>query len=309
MKVFEKKDIKKIDLEIIDKNIEEKKEEKITCLHVDIETDTNITRIHNTIIRELNEDKLLLKSYLNDVKEIIEEYPHLHNQSQKKELMKKYLSFARYYYNISYNLEVLIEDVCSECREPKVGEYCTECGLINTKPEMIITSQKKTRKDTAEKLKNFDKIMDEYEGKRHLTGAEQEFLKNILQKKMDKEQVIKFLSNKKLTNLKKKINRIMFEYFNVPLPSIEEKRDILRIKYILVLDVFNEIKPEQRSNSLTSSFVFQCLLKTENLEGNESETLKTTDSLVSQLSIIKMIFLILSIREPDYSWNFENCDN
>lgn len=309
MKVFERKDIKKIDLEIIDKNIEEKKEEKITCLHVDVETDTNITRIHNMIIRELNEDKPLLKIYLNDVKECIEEYPHLHNQNQKKDLMKKYLSFARYYHNISYNLDVIIEDVCLRCKEPKVGEYCTECGLVNTKPELFITTQKKTRKDTAEKLKNFDKIIDDYEGKRHLTDTEHEILKNCLQPKMDKEQVIKLLSNKKLTNLKKKINRIMFDYFNVLLPSIEEKRDVLRLKYILVLDVFNEIKPEHRSNSLTSSFVFQCLLKTENLEGNESETLKTTDSLVSQLSIIKIIFLILSIREPDYSWNFENCDN
>lgn len=307
MKVFEKKDIKKIDLEIIDKNIEEKKkEERTPFLHVDLDSDTNITRIHNIIVRELNDDKALLKNYLNDVKEYVEEYPHLHNNSQKKELMKKYLSFARYYHNISYDFQVVIDDSCIRCKEPKVGEYCPECGLVNTKPEIFVTSQKKTRKDTVEKLKNFDKIMDEYEGKRQLTETENDILKNSLQPKMDKEQVMKFLSNKKLTSLKKKINRIMFDYYNVPLPSIEEKRDILRTKYVLVLDIFNEIKPEHRSNSLTSSFVFQCLLKTEKLEGNEMETLKTTDSLVSQLSIIKTIFLILSIREPEYSWNFEN---
>ena len=148
--------------------------------------------------------------------------------------------------------------------------------------------------------------MEEFEGGQELTVDEINIMKKFIKEDMDKSQVLKIISKNKLPKLKKKINHIMNLFFNIPLISLDGKKNILKEKYILVLPIYNVVKPENRSNSLKRALVLHCLLLTEGykLEGGE-DILKTRDSLIDQLSILKEIFIILSITHPEYKWDFD----
>lgn len=340
MKTLKKDDIKKY-IPKIEKE-EEKEEEKeaiqTSSIMIDIQNDMNIIKIHRKIIRyfdgikaeieqlekemsklDYGESIVLLQKinmkkkcyaekeeYLRDTKDIISAYPSLVTDEDKREMMLKFIEISRNYHDISYKNEYIIVKKCKICGEPEPTEHCLICGEINGDYQPFELIERNDRKKDFEKMKEFEKTIEEYEGSQELTDDEIKYLDGIVKDDLDKTRILKILSKNKQTKLKKKINAIMHHYYGTPLVSLDGKRNLIKEKFSLILPVYNSIKPENRTNSLKRLLVLHCLLLTEGFkpEGGE-DILKTKESLTEQLTILKDIFMILSITHPEYNWNFD----
>lgn len=306
MTFYKKSDIKKLDIVVDDIEIKEevrKIEEK--TLRINTNQDFNIKYIHKLILKKISGNKKKLDLYNKEIKGIMEDAEISRTIDEKKDIMVRYLEIAKYYIDITYNVDTKRKNICISCGEIDPLEICHMCGAINIKP---ISLSPKIRNDKMEKLKSLEKMIDEYEGKKPISEKDKEKLEKLLKKNMDRSQVIKALELNKLSTLKKNINRIMFEYYGESLISLDHVRENIKYKYMRILEVFDEIKPETRSNSLIKSLVFHYLLRTENMSAKNVELLKTVDSRMEQTKILENIFFILSIREPDYNWSFETED-
>lgn len=305
------------------KKIKKKQE----VLFIDPEINYNIRILHKTIIKHFDEldlkisefeksmenmglsDRDLAKrdleslkrlaekrtEYVDESRELLEEYSTKKKEFQRVALMKTFLPIAKNYINVNYKTDIIEESFCIFCGEPDVEERCNGCGALQKPKEEV-----EEKKATSDFAKSFEALLDIYEGKKKFPKMEE--LKKIVGKRvLSSQQIIKIIKENKLGS-KKFIGQIMNElYKSDTLFNLSSVRRVLLEKFLIIQKIYQDFSCGKRKNSLTCKFILHVLLHIEGFDV-DLETLKTIESKIEHVKIMKDIFIVADIKFPDYEW-------
>lgn len=245
--------------------------------------------------------------------------PHLENRLK---MIGKYLNIAKKYYPLNITRSIM-EDKCPQCQmkmqDDMLGKVCSnnKCGYFTEAVEPFSChkdsshsnnkSQYDTRENFAEGIRNFQGKQPKRPSDKVMAIINEEIEKfRINPKTISKHDLLQILKNKKLSSDYCNLNLIHNIITGIPPPDISEYESVLMHRYDLYEEVYEEIKPTDRQNSLGIQYLLQAFLSMEGYECNKDDfsTLKTREVVLDHGQLVERACKILAKKFPNMNWKF-----
>jgi len=207
---------------------------------------------------------------------------------------------------------------CQNCLETKNGVYvCSKCAYHEQKMEKAIPkSSNKNEKTQYDPKDNFRSIVLTFQGKKSkkipesvYKTIENSFIKYHIDspQTMKKETLIFILQENKLSDYYEDINVIYENYTGIKPPDLSYFEESIFKRNSLVEEVFEQIKNDERQNSLNNFFKLYAFLSMEgfNCKCEEFPVLKTRNVVVYHNRTMNKICEELKKHYPDMNWKFK----
>jgi transcription elongation factor Elf1 len=280
-----------------------------------IASNEDIIRIDEMVSDRLsNQNSDRFKALYQDKgKKLVEEILSETDEDKRKLKYEEYISFLRSFMDISFDKEEKRKLRCLYCNQDKFFSnsgiiYCSNCSS-EISPEISLYSiNKKNIYSTYvyEEKENFRRAIERFQGKQKVKFPKDMFErldryfvsyglptgKEVREKKivMDKEFLLKALSENKLNKYYEDINLICNIYWNYELPDISHIEKKLMEDYEKFNEVYRRIKKDRKS-SLNTQFLLYKLLKRNGYPCNKSDfkLIKTADIIELHKKIYKEV--------------------
>lgn len=279
-----------------------------TSYYFEMSTDVNINLLHKKVLMYVKEDKK--EEYISKALPYLQEYNKL-STVKNVENIKSYVDMAKNYFDFSYSEIKSDIQRCIDCGKRLKSEMCTKCLTINDWTESFKEEPQKDKKK--EKVKNFIKVLLDFEGSRPLPSKLIHQIDEIMKEKKivfkTVDDMVKELSGKGIKDLEREKHNIFYYLTGKTFIEIDDvKRENIIKRFELFDDVQDEIKGRYgRENSLNNQFTLWCILNSEgfNISSSLFDILKTPSSLEIHNEMGKHIYVILSIRDNKFEWKFK----
>lgn len=288
-------------LKWIGENNEDEKEESLLLLK---QTELEVEKIKNSETDFARRAEIILQQ---------EESPY--------KLHQMYQLCLEYDNETTHQFQKAILPICKECHillESKSGMYvCTNCGHYERKMEKAVPkSTNKNEKTIYDPKDNFKCIVYTFQGKKSkkIPNHIYDIIENSFKKyhiddfsNMKKETLVFILQENKLSDFYEDINVIYEHYTKIKPPDLSLYEDNIFKRNALVEEIFNQVKTDERQNSLNNFFKLYAFLNMEGFYCNFDEfpALKTRNVVVYHNQTMKKICDILQKYYPDMNWKFK----
>jgi hypothetical protein len=236
-------------------------------------------------------------------------------------LVKKYIKYIsrfidiRVYYKDNINIcvncqEIIKKNTYSSLKCFKCGERIINFdGVINNYKELDIKNT-----DSYDSKENFIESFKRIQGKhKYIPDKVIEKIKkelniyNISKKEFTKHQLITFMKKLKLSAYYYDKNQIYYLITDIPPPDFSQYEEGVMKRYDKYKEVYEIIKPSDRSNSLYVFFVMKILLELEGCRCQDEDffSLETRDVILEHVYLMKQICHILQDKYPNMDWNVD----
>jgi len=299
----------------------------------------DVSEIRSKIKKLENELKHLssmsLMEYMTKVKSLITTYKELSvskprvfgqketidyfNQEKKADIVEQYFNIAKEYYTMNIVREQRSSGLCDKCggilSDDSEQYICTECYTIHKKIEnpIEIVEQEDTYAIKSGYRRTIEDIILQFQNKFPINIPERVMdiikkhiasYKNFDIKKMTKLDLYKVMKAKGLGTWYKHINKIHHQLTGLAPPDISKYEQNVIKRGELLTEIYDDIKPDNRSNFMHKFYLLWLFLKNEGYDPHIDDfiMLKGRDVEVNNINIMKRGFEILSERYPNMQW-------
>lgn len=245
------------------------------------------------------------------------------NVEIRLKLIARYLQIAKKYYPLNITRTEIADSKCPNCGEKLddklIGLCCSnpKCGYFQEAVETMCSHkefQQTNSKFPYSKKENFAEGMRNFQGKQPKRPPERVF--DIVRQEMakyniDKTQLTKhalhqILRTKHLSENYSDLNLIYSIITETPPPDISHYESALLHRYDLFEEIYEDIKPEDRQNSLHIQYLLWAFLTQEGYRCDPDDflTLKTREVLLEHDQVMRRACRILKSRYPHMNWTF-----
>jgi hypothetical protein len=291
------------------------KDDKLLILKRQLESKEDIIEIDKLVSSKL--DSNLKSIYQDRGKKLVQEILSETAENKRKLKYEEYVNFLKSFMNVSFDNTPDNEERkklrCLYCDKDKFFSnsgiiYCSNC-YSEISPEISLYSiNKKNIYNTYiyEEKENFRRAIERFQGKQKVKFPKDMFErldryfasyglptgKEVRERKilMDKELLLKALSENKLNKYYEDINLICNIYWNYELPDISHIEKKLMEDYEKFNEMYRKIK-KNRKSSLNTQFLLYKLLKRNGFPCNKSDfkLIKTADIIELHKKIYKEV--------------------
>lgn len=284
--------------------------------------------LNNEDEREESETILVVKKKkLNELEnlenEFIQKATTIMNVETPYSFLQLYQLCTEYDNESTQEFQKFVPLVCSCCHgilEVKNGmSLCLTCGNFEQRMEkMVPKSNNKNEKTQYDPKDNFRSIVLTFQGKKSkkIPSSVYEKIDKILEKyhfdecsikTMKKETLVCILQENKLSDYYEDINILYQHYTGVSPPDLSNYEDNIFYRNSLVEEYFNEMKLNERQNSLNNFFKLYTFLNMEGYKCNPEDfpILKTRNVVVYHNKTMKIICEKLKSQHTHMNWEFK----
>lgn len=244
------------------------------------------------------------------------------DSGRKAGVVAEYLEIARQYCPMEVIREIKGSSGCRCCGGLVIddGEQlrCSECGTSHTKIEVCsekIDSEDSLFKNTTnEHSVNFRDILSQFRGTYPVVIPDKvlDTIKKAVSqykafdiKRMTKADLIKIMKENNLGLWYKHLNKIHNLLTEKPLPDISSCAANVEKRGELLAEIYDDIKPEDRSNFIHGLYVIWLFMMNEGCKPNMDDFCLLKSRSVELVNIDTMVrgFEILRKTHPEFDWN------
>lgn len=286
-------------------------------------------------LEDLN--KITTRQYMSAVARILDEYkklaapviqvlgqkPKIDNSLviRKSEVVEKYFNIASKFCPLDVRRSLKLNTNCKQCSGKIIdgGEnmVCAECGSIQKKTE--IYSEKMENDDAPPKRsinEHGQNIKDAFSQYRctYPVAIPEKVLDSIRAtiasypslniKKLTKMDLYKIMKELNMGIWYKHLHKVHNLITSIPPTELSAYVDNFNLRADLFGEIYDSVKPKDRSNLIHTVYLIWQFLKNEGFEPNIEDfpTLKSRDVELNNISITEEAFKVLRASHPEHAW-------
>lgn len=272
----------------------------------EVNDDTNINFIHKRISAYLVGQKNDL--YSQDVKELLSEYNRaISKDVNVEDIVRRYIEISKTHYSLICSYPKVKDVDCPCCNQTMIDNVCDNCGISDSSPKDKSPSEGIKIKDG---LKSFEKCVLDFEGRKPISSSLSRPISAIIGDidVTSVESMIISLARHGIVGIEKEKHNIHYYLTKKPRHDIGNIRENIFKRYAMVDNIYLILKKTyKRNNSLNKQFILWSLLNSEGYEIKSSkfDILKTIDSLETHNTIMRRIYLHLSVNDDTFEWSYK----
>src|SRR3989338_5393611 len=244
-----------------------------------------------------------------------------HYREARLTIIARYLNIAKRYYPIKLLREEKHKYLCPLCQkemEPcEIGVQCNVCATFMETLESTSSHRELYQSNSKilyERRKNFEDTIKSFSGKqtKPIPDSVYSVIDSSLKRYgIDKPNITKdiiylILKEEKLSENYSDINLIHSVLTGIPPPNIDDFEISLLHRYDLFEEIYPDVKPEDRQNSLHNPYLLWAFLLMEGYKCKVEDfsTLKTRDVIIEHDEVMRRGCVILADKYPDINWKF-----
>src|SRR3989338_6344170 len=228
-----------------------------------------------------------------------------HYREARLTIIARYLNIAKRYYPIKLLREEKHKYLCPLCQkemEPcEIGVQCNVCATFMETLESTSSHRELYQSNSKilyERRKNFEDTIKSFSGKQ--TKPIPDSVYSVIDSSLKRYGIDK-------PNITKDIIYLIHSVLTgIPPPNIDDFEISLLHRYDLFEEIYPDVKPEDRQNSLHNPYLLWAFLLMEGYKCKVEDfsTLKTRDVIIEHDEVMRRGCVILADKYPDINWKF-----